>query len=223
MTDRERLKQLEVTVENLQLKYNILEQQLKSMRQMPNPMAIVGTGFDASNDVYKSKGELIITRKELMDICRQGFDRKYIDKVIDVIFDKYAHHYGTLTYAIRQWIAVDPNRPENENEFLINECLPPISEQQRLNPNKAIKDMAFFERQNNQVNWKDKEVQWRKEIQDEEDKKTPEQKEKDKIIREKILNGKYKSTGISERLKAKIEASGLSYQEFIDYSNGIKK
>lgn len=223
MTDRERIKQLEITVENLALKYDKLLLEVKSLKQMPNPMAFVGTGYDESNDIYKSKGELMITRKEITEICKRGYDKKYIDKIIQVIFEKYFDHYETLSYAIKQWTTVDPNRPENENEFLVNEGIAPVAEQQRLFPGKAIKDMAYFQRVSEQVNWKEKESQWRKEIEEEENNKSPEQKAKDKADRDKILSGKYKSMGMSERLRQKIEASGLSYQEFMDYSKGIKR
>jgi hypothetical protein len=224
MTDKERLKQLELKVENLEFKYEKLLLDVKASKQMPNPMAFVGTGYDDSNDIYKSKGELMITRKEITEICRRGYDKKYIDKIIQVIFEKYSEHYETLSYAIKQWIAVDTNRPDNENEFLVNNGgFPPVAEQQRLFPGKGIIDMAYIQRAFEKVNWKEREAQWRKEIEEEEQKKTPEQKAKDKSDREKLLNRKSNSIGISKRMKAKIEASGLSYQEFVDYSKIIKK
>jgi hypothetical protein len=119
-------------LENIYLQLQIMTlkiDQLVDLVKRPNKE-------EKDNLIYKSKGNLLITSEEVTNLIKTGHDRAIIDIVIEAIFNyKHNERYGSLFIAIANWLKVDNNRPAFENELLLENGLPPVSEQMRLFPN----------------------------------------------------------------------------------------
>lgn len=183
------VKEQSLRLDIFQRQLELFQKQFELISYRPNPMAVVGAISEEINEVFMSNGgHLSITNKELNSLLQKGHDKLTITKIINVIFKKYSKHYGTLLYAVEQWLKVDPEFPEDENDFLLERELPPVNEQMRLFKGKAPKNKVFIEREEAQIDLRAQELQWRKEKEEEDKRKSAEQLEAEKEQRQKLID-----------------------------------
>jgi hypothetical protein len=166
-----------------------------------------------SSEVVFEKDNLRLTMEDARPLLTR-YDLKVIKKVCSVIAEFYPLAYEYLPYAVNQWLKEDPNRPFGENTMLLNYNLPPIAEQSRLYPGRALKDFSYI------ISSKMKPGESISDIKSQDEKWRQEQKEivQDIVLPEKIEITKSEtgnSRNISEfrEKKRKIMAENGFFQE----------
>jgi len=108
-------------------------------------------------------------RKVTMDQVKEylkRFDIKHIRQILTVVTEKYNDHYEYLPFALSKWLEEPVSGIKSENETLLKYGLPPVAEQERLFPGKAVigKDaMSRAELKNVFKSSEEQIAQWKKE------------------------------------------------------------